>query len=108
MKRPSPPLSVLIVEDEALLALDIEAIVEDCGHRVIGAAGSLYDVDALDHEISPNLVFVDIQLAHGTNGLDVCALIKRRWLGAFIVFVTANPKSLPEDYAGAHGVIAKP
>lgn len=108
MARPQPPLSVLIVEDEALLAMDIETMVEDCGHRVIAEAASLFDVVALDTALVPDLAFVDMQLASATSGLDVSALIRERWPKTVIVFVTANPKKIPDDFAGAHGVIPKP
>lgn len=108
MNRPKPPLSVLIVEDEPLLAMDIEMMIEDAGHRVVAEAASLFDVQDLGEETAPDLAFVDLQLARGTNGLDVNALIRRRWPDAIVVFVTANPKKIPEDFAGAHGVIAKP
>jgi CheY-like chemotaxis protein len=108
MKRPSAPLAVLIVEDEALLAMDIEAMVEDAGHRVVGEAASLFDVEAFEDGLGPDLAFVDLQLAQGTNGLDVCRLIRRRWPMAFIIFVTANARKIPDDYAGAHGLIPKP
>ena len=102
------PLRVLIVEDEALLAMDIETMVEDAGHRVVGEAASLYDVEAMRDDVAPDVAFVDIQLARGTSGLDVSRLIRRRWATAMVVFVTANPLKIPEDYAGAHGVIPKP
>lgn len=108
MTRPKPPLNILIVEDEALLAMDIEAMVETAGHRVVAEAASLHDVQDLPEKLSPDLAFVDIQLAQGTSGLDVCRLIQSRWHSAFIVFVTANPKIIPNDYCGAHGVIPKP
>ncbi|WP_267388273.1 response regulator [Sphingomonas sp. GC_Shp_3] len=108
MDRPKPPLAVLIVEDEALLAMDIEAMIEDVGHRIVGEAASLFEVEALDAALCPDLAFVDIHLAKGTSGLDVSALIRARWPRTFIVFVTANPKKLPDDYAGGHGVIPKP
>jgi CheY-like chemotaxis protein len=108
MIRPKPPLNVLIVEDEAILAMDIEAIVEEAGHRVIGEAASLADVERLGDDAGPDLAFVDIHLADGSSGLDVCALIQRRWHTAFIVFVTANVRKVPNDFAGAHGVISKP
>ncbi|TDW61531.1 response regulator receiver domain-containing protein [Novosphingobium sp. PhB55] len=101
-------MNVLIVEDEILLAMDIEAIVEDNGHRVLAEVASLKDVEALPDDIDPQLALVDIHLANGSNGLDVCQVIQRRWPEALIVFVTANVAKIPEDFLGAHGVIAKP
>ena len=108
MQRRQPPLSILIVEDEALLAMDIEAMVDDAGHRVAGEAASLFDVQTLADALCPDLAFVDIQLARSTNGLDVCREIQRKWPEPYIVFVTANPKKIPDDFVGAHGVITKP
>jgi len=106
------PLGVLIVEDEALLAMDIEAMVEDAGHKVVAEAASLHDVQRLagdlDAQRAPDLAFVDVQLAKGTSGLDVCALIRRQWPKTLVVFVTANPLKIPGDYCGGHGVISKP
>lgn len=101
-------MDVLIVEDEMLLAMDIEAMVEDSGHHVLAEAASLEDVEALPEDITPQLAFVDIHLAHGSNGLDVCRLIQKRWPDALIVFVTANVSKIPDDFSGAHGVISKP
>ena len=108
MQRPTSPLNILVVEDEVLLAMDIESIILDAGHRVIAEAGSLYDVEELEQGLRPDLAFVDIQLARGTSGLDVCNHIKSRWPGTFVVFVTANVAKVPDDYCGAHGIIPKP
>ena len=102
------PLRVLIVEDEALLAMDIESMVADAGHQVVAEAASLFDVQALPADLAPDLAFVDMQLARGTTGLQVIAFIHRIWASTLVVFVTANPKKLPRDLAGAAGVIAKP
>lgn len=101
-------MQVLIVEDEMLLAMDIEAIVEDSGHNVVAGAASVDEVDALPDDINPQLAFVDLHLAHGSDGLEVSQIIQIRWPGALIVFVTANVSRIPADFAGAHGVIAKP
>ena len=101
-------MDVLIVEDEMLLAMDIEAMVEDSGHRVLAEAASLDEVEALPEDVAPQLALVDIHLAHGSNGFDVCRLIQRRWPQTLIIFVTANVAKIPEDFSGAHGVIAKP
>ena len=101
-------MGVLIVEDEMLLAMDIEAMVEDSGHHVLGEATSLKDVEALPDGIRPQLAFVDLHLADDSNGLEVSRLIQERWPDALIVFITANVARIPADFAGAHGVIAKP
>ncbi|KQS54421.1 response regulator [Brevundimonas sp. Leaf363] len=101
-------LRVVIVEDEAILVMDIEAMVEDLGHVVVAEAASLQDVEKMALDPAPDLAFVDMQLARGSSGLDVCALILDRWPNTAVVFVTANPAMLPDDFLGAHGVIPKP
>ena len=106
--RPKPPLNVLIIEDEALLVMDLEAMIEDAGHRVIGDAASVRELQSLKMPAAPDLALIDMQLAEGSNGLDACAYVRSHWSNAIIVFVTANPKKIPDDYAGAHGVIPKP
>ena len=108
IKRPKPPLNILVVEDEPLIAMDMEMMVEDAGHHVIGEATSLYDAEQWNDELEPHLAFVDVQLARHTSGLDVSKLIQKRWPNTIIVFVTANPKIIPDGFDGAHGVIPKP
>lgn len=108
MTRPQLPLKVLVVEDEALLAMDMTAMIEDAGHTVVAEAASLDDVEQLSNGAAPDLAFVDIQLARGSSGLDVCRHIRSRWSAAVIVFTTANPAWIPKDFCGGHGVIAKP
>lgn len=104
----SKAMDVLIVEDEMLLAMDMEAMVEDSGHRVLADAASLRDVESMSGYPVPQLAFVDLHLADDTDGLDVSRLIQQRWPDALIVYVTANVSRIPLDFAGAHGVIAKP
>jgi len=101
-------LDVLIVEDEMLLTMDMEAMVEDSGHRVVAEATCMEDVTSLSADLRPQLAFVDLHLANDDSGLDVCQLIQKRWPEALIVFVTANVSKIPSDFSGAHGVIAKP
>ncbi len=101
-------MEVLIVEDEMLLAMDIEAMVEDSGHHVLAEAASLQEVEALPDDLNPQLALVDIHLAQNSNGLDVCRYIRTHWPETLIIFVTANVSKIPADFSGAHGVIAKP
>jgi CheY-like chemotaxis protein len=108
MLRCRPPLDILIVEDEAILVMDLEMMIEEAGHRVVADATCLQDVVDLDAALQPHMALVDMQLSGGSTGIEVARLIQRRWSETCIVFVTANPKQIPDDFCGAHGVIPKP
>lgn len=101
------PLKILIVEDEALLAMELEDIVHDAGHTVVGSAVSFREAtDVLSSE-EPDIALVDINLSDGPTGIDVARYIGEHCRST-VVFLTANPKRIPGDFAGALGVIAKP
>lgn len=101
------PLRVLIVEDEAVLSMQLQMLVEDMGHVVVGAAFSANEAINLAQGTRPDLVFVDLQLQGRSSGLDVARAI-RDMEGVTIVFVTANANALPDDFEGGAAVIAKP
>ena len=82
---------VLIIEDETFIAMDIEALVESLGHRVIGVARTHAEAIALAKRKQPGLILADIQLADGSSGLDAV----NELLGAFevpVIFITAYPE----------------
>ena len=54
---------VLIIEDEALIALDLEALVENLGHKVIGVARTRTEAVTIVRTKPPGLILADIQLA---------------------------------------------
>lgn len=101
------PLRMLVVEDEILIALELESLLQDLGHDVVGIAASSEDALALGQELKPDLAFVDIHLADGPTGVDVARHLAAQHQ-VTVLFMTANAKRIPEDFAGAWGVIAKP
>lgn len=104
---PGRPLRAVIIEDEGLLALQLETILEDAGHQVLGWATSLADARTLVDRVEADLAFVDVHLADGPTGVQVAEYIEKQST-ATVVFMTANAKRLPSDLVGAVGVIAKP
>ena len=84
---------VLIIEDEPVIAADIEALVKELGHRVVDIAATRAEaVDAVSRH-QPGLVLADIQLADGSSGIDAVKDI----LGRFnvpVIFITAFPERL--------------
>jgi CheY-like chemotaxis protein len=82
---------VLIIEDETFIAMDLEALVESLGHRVLGVARTHAEALALAHKKKPGLILADIQLADGSSGLDAV----NELLNAFqvpVIFITAYPE----------------
>lgn len=100
-------LRILVVEDEALIALELECLLDDLGHVTVGIAGTSAEAIAMGLATAPDVALVDIHLVDGPTGIDVA-----RALAAdprtTVVFMTANAKRIPADFAGAFGVIAKP
>jgi DNA-directed RNA polymerase specialized sigma24 family protein len=84
---------VLIIEDEPMIAMDLESIVEALGHRVTGVARTHAEAVRAVDERKPGLVLADIQLADGSSGLDAV----NEMLGTFsvpVIFITAYPDRL--------------
>ncbi|MBA1155889.1 response regulator [Microvirga mediterraneensis] len=101
------PLRILIVEDEILIALELESLLQDLGHEVVGMAASSEEALSLGQKLRPDLAFVDVHLADGPTGVDVARSLSANHR-VTVLFMTANAKRIPEDFAGARGVIAKP
>jgi len=82
---------VLIIEDEPLIAIEIEGLVESLGHRVIGVARTHREAVALAGAKRPGLILADIQLADGSSGLNaVNELLKT--FEVPVIFITAFPE----------------
>lgn len=84
---------ILIIEDEPLIALDLEQLVTDIGHRVTEVARTHSEAVAAVSRKTPGLVLADIQLADGSSGLEAVNEI----LGAIdvpVIFITAYPERL--------------
>jgi DNA-directed RNA polymerase specialized sigma24 family protein len=84
---------VMIIEDEPIIAVDIESIVLGMGHEVVGIADTRRTAVTLAGETEPDLVLADVQLADGSSGIKAVEEI----LGAMsvpVVFITAYPERL--------------
>jgi two-component system, response regulator PdtaR len=101
------PLRVLVVEDEALLAMQIEQLLLEAGHEPVGLAMETGEALQIARESRPDLALVDIHLRDGLTGPEIMRRLTREH-GAAGLFLTANRRLVPEDFAGAVGVIAKP
>lgn len=85
--------SVLIIEDEPIIAMDIEQLVLQCGHSVAGVAHTQEDAIQMAVQTRPGLVLADINLGYGGDGMAAVAEI----ITSFhvpVIYVTAYPERL--------------
>ena len=87
------PAGILIIEDEAFTALDLEHLVKSLGHRVVGLARTHKEALALVKRHRPQLILSDIELADGSSGLDAVNEILRGY-EAPVIFVTGHSEAL--------------
>jgi CheY-like chemotaxis protein len=89
LSRSGRPLDVLIVEDEALTAMDFAHMVEDAGGRAAATASSASEAEALAKAISPDVVLMDVRLSGARDGVEAAYAI-RTFSQVPIIFVTGN------------------
>ncbi|ASC07092.1 regulator [Acetobacter pasteurianus] len=85
--------SVLIIEDEPIIAMDIEQLVLQCGHQVAGIAHTQADAVKLARETKPGLILADINLGPGGDGIQAVAEITSSF-NVPVIYVTAYPERL--------------
>jgi CheY-like chemotaxis protein/DNA-directed RNA polymerase specialized sigma24 family protein len=86
--------SVLVIEDEAIIAMDIVAIVEEMGHRVTANARTRAEAVRMAAENRPDLILADIQLADNSSGIDAVNDILAQFGNIPVIFITAFPERL--------------
>ena len=85
--------NVLIIEDEPIIAADIEGLVEDLGHTVDNIAATQTEAVKAAKEKKPGIVLADVQLADGSSGIDAVSDILENY-DVPVIFITAFPERL--------------
>jgi CheY-like chemotaxis protein len=85
---------VMIIEDEAIIAMDISDIVTQSGHSITGIARTRAEAVALATATPPDLILADIQLADNSSGIDAVNDILAQFPHIPVIFITAFPERL--------------
>ena len=96
---------VMIVEDQVLIAMDLEDTVTRHGNVVVGLATEMRYAMMLAP--MADIAFVDVNLADGASGPEIGRLLASDY-GITVIFMTANPEMLADGVDGTLGVISKP
>jgi CheY-like chemotaxis protein len=97
----------MIVEDQAILAMELELVLADCGCDVVGCAMDRASAFAIADQQRPDLALIDVNLLDGMTGPQIAQRLVSEY-GSAVVFLTANPEQIPEGFAGALGAVSKP
>jgi DNA-binding NtrC family response regulator len=96
---------ILIVEDDLIIAFDLEDMLSELGFEVAGLASSL------DHAVKlapvSNIAFVDVNLSDGASGPEVGRILAEQ-LGIAVVFITGNTEIVADGIPGTLGMVSKP
>lgn len=100
-----PTPTILIVEDEILVALDIERVLADAGYHVAAIAADR--AEALAAGDGAAIAFVDLNLRDGPTGPGIAVELARSY-GTKVIYVTANPAQIEPRAETAIAYIRKP
>lgn len=98
---------ILIIEDEALVAMELRFVLEDLGYVVVGAAPDARTARALASRGGVELALVDIHLSDGATGVGLGQELGEDF-GVTVLYMTANPGMVSHGVPGTMGVLTKP
>jgi len=98
---------ILIIEDEALVAMELRFVLEDLGHEVVATVADAATARRIVREEDVDLALVDIHLSDGPTGVALGRELGQE-LGVSVLFMTANPGMVRDGVAGTIGVLSKP
>jgi DNA-binding response OmpR family regulator len=98
---------VLIVEDEALVALTLEDVLVEAGYIVCGIVDRPAQALEVARVLEPDIAIIDVRLADGGDGIILAELLAAE-LPVHILFATGNPAEVRARATAGHGCLSKP
>jgi CheY-like chemotaxis protein len=103
----APAETILFVEDEALVRMDMAEFLRECGYRVHEAANANEAIEALQSKFAVDLVFTDINLGEGMNGLELAVWTLSHRPGVKVLVTTGTSRiEVPPEVI--ESLLAKP
>lgn len=97
---------ILIVEDEAIVAMELRFVLEDLAHEVVDTVADATTAMECARETDIDLALVDIHLSDGPSGVQLGRKLAEE--GLTVLYMTANPGMVMGGVAGPLGVLSKP
>jgi CheY-like chemotaxis protein len=106
--RATPHETILFVEDDALVRMHMAEFLRECGYVVHEAATAEEAIEALQAVFLIDLVFTDINLSDGMNGLELGEWILHHRPGVKVLVTTGNTSSMDSNPETVEPLLAKP
>ena len=84
---------IMVIEDEPIIAMDLQQLVESCGHNVVGIASGEAEAVEMARALRPGLILADVNLGPGGDGISAVQRILQEQ-DTPVIFVTAYPERL--------------
>lgn len=101
------PMTILLVEDDAIAAADLTAALGDAGHRVVGPFHSAEAAEAATALYPIDLALLDINLSGEATGVDLARSLKARW-GVPVIFLSGDVTAAARNAELAAAMVIKP
>jgi CheY-like chemotaxis protein len=110
MQRPglTRAAAVLVVEDEALIRMDIVECLEDAGFEVIEAATADQAIEVLERRDDIRIVFTDVDMPGSMDGLKLAAFVRERWPPIKLIVTSGHVPVGEEDLPASGRFFSKP
>ena len=104
----SPPILVLVVDDEAVLRLIAADVLEDSGFRVVEAEDAKEALKVLADCPGVSVLFTDVNMPGALDGLDLAREVHARWPDIKLVVTSGRPKPTDKEMPEDGRFVAKP
>ena len=104
----TPPIRILVVEDETFIRMDAVETLRAAGFDIIEAANADEAIQMLEHHSDIRLIFTDIDMPGSMNGLKLAAAVRDRWPPVRIIATSGHFKVQASDLPADARFISKP
>lgn len=101
-------ITVLVVEDEPIVRMDISDHLQDLGFKVLEAANAAEAVEMLQDNAGIQIMFTDVDMPGGTDGLMLAAAVRERWPPIKIIVTSGHRKVNMDDIPADSRFFGKP
>jgi CheY-like chemotaxis protein len=99
---------VLVVEDDAMIRMDVVSMIEDAGYDVLEATDADAAIAVLETRPDISIVFTDIEMPGSMNGLKLAFAVRDRWPPVSIIIASGRIRPQPDEMPSEVQFLRKP